>query len=237
MPTPLAHGVAGSAVARTVKNGWRSWRFVAIAFVLASVPDLDFIPGVLAGDAGGFHRRATHSLFAAVVFTVPIALLLWRYAGKLLGKDAFRSDRRPGFLAWYAFVVPVYLSHLLLDLVSLDQVDNSGLQLWWPFSNRYATAPLPVPESLRGFFDLKFGPTAHDFFRTFFSGHALAVYFIEALLVSPLLLLPWAVSRWRNAHRRAARVDEQATTSGPGSTPAKQGAGSRRNRRPVETSA
>jgi len=196
MPTPLAHGIAGSAVARTVRCNWRSWRFIALAFVIASLPDLDFIPGMMVGDAGAVHRRATHSLFAAVAVSLPVAALLGRYGSRWLDRTAFGGISKPRLGAWYVFVAPIYASHLLLDLVSLDTVENSGLQLWWPFSNAYVTAPLPLPAGLRAFFDLQFGPTAADFFRTLFSGRALAVYLAEALIFSPLLLVPFIVGRW-----------------------------------------
>jgi hypothetical protein len=48
---------------------------------------------------------------------------------------------------------------------------------------------------MRGFFDLEFGPDSAGFFRTLFSGHALAVYVAEALLFSPVLVLPWVAAR------------------------------------------
>jgi membrane-bound metal-dependent hydrolase YbcI (DUF457 family) len=220
MPTPLAHGVAGSAVARTARNDWRSWRFIVLAFVIANLPDLDFIPGIFMGDAGAVHRRATHSVFAAVVVSLPVAALLCRRGPEWFGRTFTNGAKRPGFMDWYIFVAPVYASHLLLDLVSLDTVQNSGLQMWWPFSNAYVTAPLPMPAGLRAFFDLQFGPTAADFFRTLFSGHALAVYLTEALIFSPLLLVPFVVGRLRNRGqaRRPRTRERDASASGPEST-------------------
>jgi membrane-bound metal-dependent hydrolase YbcI (DUF457 family) len=195
MPTPLAHGVAGYAAGRTFRPDWRSWRFMVLASIIASLPDLDFIPGILIGDAGAFHRRATHSFFAAFVFALPIALVLWKLGARLMAgrsdaSTAGGSSPAPGFGAWYGFVVAVYASHLLLDLVSLDLVENSGLQLAWPFSRAYFSAPLPLPAALNTFFDLRFGPTGGAFFHTLFSLHAFGVYIVEALIFSPTLLIP-----------------------------------------------
>jgi membrane-bound metal-dependent hydrolase YbcI (DUF457 family) len=224
MPTPLAHGVAGYAAARTIRQDWRSWRFLALAFVIASLPDLDFIPGILIGDAGAFHRRATHSVFAAFVFTVPLVILLWKLGPRMVDARTDRSPSpgapsAPGFAAWYGFVVAIYASHLLLDLVSLDLVDNSGLQLAWPFTNAYFSAPLPLPAALSGFFDLRFGPTGGAFFRTLFSLHAFGVYIVEALIFSPTLIVPLLASRLRRGRPRSDDDDMSPGADPPAESP------------------
>jgi membrane-bound metal-dependent hydrolase YbcI (DUF457 family) len=209
MPTPLAHGVAGLAAAQTAQFDWRSWRFVVLAIVLASLPDIDFLPGLLVGSAGAFHRGPTHSLVGAFLFSVPVAALLTWIWPRLPARQGHRPASAPRFLAWYAFVVPVYASHLALDLVSLDTVGNSGLQLWWPFSNTYANAPLPIPQSMRGLFDLEFGPGPDAFFGTLFSVRAAVVYVLEAALFSPLLLIPWVVSRVRRGRISPATLEAE----------------------------
>lgn len=205
MPTPLAHGVAGFAVVRSVRSSWRTWRLMAAAFLITLLPDLDFVPGLLVGDAGMYHRGATHSLAGAVLFSLPIAAgLVWLGSG-LLGRG--QDSERPGLWKWYGFVLPVYGSHVLLDLFSTDTIQNSGQRLWWPFSNTYVRLPVPMPTGWREFFDLQFGPGSDHFFGTLFSTHGLAVYVAEAFLFSPILLLPVLVGRIRRGRqRRAARL-------------------------------
>ncbi len=184
-----------------MKNGWRGRHFAALAFAITLIPDLDFVPGVLLGDPGLYHRGATHSFAGAFLLSAPIAALL---AALVPGES---QGPVPRFLRWYVFVVPVYSAHLFLDLLSPDTVHNSGLRLLWPFTDAYFMAPLPVPESLAGFFDLEFGPDSAGFFRTMFSGHALAVYLAEALIFSPLMLLPVVTSHGRKRSEERGSQD------------------------------
>lgn len=202
MPTPLAHGLAGIAVGRTVRTGWRAWHFAALAATITLVPDLDFVPGVLMGDPSLFHRGVTHSLPGAVLLAAPIALVLAALAEAPGGNGCGIGER---FLRWYGFVLPVYVTHLLLDMVAPDTAHNSGIRLLWPVTDAYFMAPAPVPEAIRGFFDLEFGPDSAGFFRTLFSAHALAVYLAEALLFSPVIVLPLLANRLANRGRRKRR--------------------------------
>jgi inner membrane protein len=202
MPTPLAHGVAGYAFGRTARDDWRApLRLTAAAFIIAQLPDFDFLPGLLIGDVGKYHRGPTHSLVGAALVAFPLALILWRLAPRFMGQGAARS-----YWSWYAFALPVYASHLILDLLSPDTVGSVGLRLWWPMSNNYVAAPLPLPETLRGFLDLQFGPGSGAFFGTLFSRHAALVYGVEALIISPVLLLP-LLARWLRRRVSAEPVE------------------------------
>lgn len=199
MPTPLAHGVAGYAIVRSFRDVPATWRLVLAAFLITIVPDLDFLPGVLIGSPAAFHRGPTHSLVGGMLLSLPIAVVLIRLAPRLVSLEG--GSQRPGFRFWYGFALIAYTSHLLLDLLSPDIVDNSGLQLWWPFTTAYARAPIVLHESVRAFFDLQLGPANENFFATLFSLHGLAVYFAEALLFSPILLVPLVLSRLRRRRR------------------------------------
>jgi len=212
MPTPLAHGLAGIATGRTVRIRWKAWQYAVIAFAIALVPDLDFVPGVLLGEPGLFHRGPTHSVAGAILFSVPLA---WLLALLTSVPDTGAGSRIERFLRWYAFVLPVYLSHLFLDLLSPDTVHNSGLHLLWPLTDRYVRTPVPVPPAWRAFFDLEFGPDSVGFFRTLFSGHAVAVYFAEALLFSPLFALPVIATALAGARSRSAAEVRGARSDRP----------------------
>lgn len=217
MPTPLAHGVAGFAVARTVRIGWAaSFKLFAVAFIIAQLPDLDFIPGMFLPVVGTFHRGPTHSLVGAALVAVALAAVLVRIGPWVLGgRDG--NAPRPGFGAWYGFALAIYLSHLVLDLLSLDTVGNPGLKLWWPFSSAWVSTPAPMPAALQQFFNLEFGPTAGEFFATFFSLRAAAVYLIEAAVFAPLLLVP-ALIQWVRARagRRPAAAKPAVERGRPG---------------------
>src|SRR6185436_20146358 len=114
MPSPVAHGIAGLAVAyfsRTLNAFTRRQRMEAALWIAALVfaanaADLDFVAGFLVGDPNRFHHGPTHTLIAPVVFallTAAVALLgglaQWRRFGLLMGL--------------------AYSTHLLLDFVTV----------------------------------------------------------------------------------------------------------------------
>ena len=209
MPTPLAHGVAGIAALRTARG--RSappFKLAFVAIIIAQVPDIDFLPGLFTHNAGMFHRGATHSIAGAVLISLLIAAVVQRISPWLLAQKGESRPRALGPWLCCAFVLPVYLSHIALDLVSLDVVDNSGLTLWWPVSHTYVALPLPLPAFLTSFFDLEFGPARGQFFATLFSLRAVGVYVVEALLFSPLLLVPWLLGRRRRRGQPGARGEQ-----------------------------
>jgi membrane-bound metal-dependent hydrolase YbcI (DUF457 family) len=190
--------VAGLAALRTARgSSGTPYRLILAAFVVAQLPDLDFLPGIFAQDAGRFHRGPTHSLVGAALAALVIAAIVRRISPWLLGRREQPGPAGLGFWVCYAFVLPVYLSHIALDMMSLDVVGNSGLRLFWPVTNAYVSTPLPLPAFITNFFDLEFGPTGGHFFRTLFSLRAAGVYLVEALLFSPLLLVPAIVARFR----------------------------------------
>ncbi len=207
MPTPLAHGVAGYAVAATIRSSrTERWRLTALAIAISWLPDLDFIPGIFVGDAGRYHRGPTHSLAGALLFSLPLALVITLvFRARSRDQPRMAGDER-SFGFWYLFTLAVWFSHIVLDLLSPDMIGNSGMRLWWPVSNVYVATTLPLPAWLIHFVDLQFGPTATVFFHTLFSFHALGVAIVEALLFSPVLLMPITVAglrRWRAARHLA----------------------------------
>jgi membrane-bound metal-dependent hydrolase YbcI (DUF457 family) len=137
MPSPIGHALAGAALAWSLdrrsrpavrivnrapsarpgdgacsRSPWVTWVCVA----LAVAPDLDLL-------APYTHRTVTHSLFAvAVVLIVAIAV-----TGKVTSR-----------------IVPIvvactsaYASHLLLDWLAVDDSLPRGVQLLWPFGDRW----------------------------------------------------------------------------------------------------
>ena len=71
MPFPLGHTAIGLATFKTIDHADHrrsSWKLLAWITVLANLPDIDILPGLLMQDNGNlFHRGPTHSLLFALV--------------------------------------------------------------------------------------------------------------------------------------------------------------------------
>ena len=154
------------------------WRWYVFCAVAANAPDLDFFPGLFTGDVNRFHQSASHSLVAALVFGA---------AAALVALPSSRSFARIGLAG-----VGLYSSHLLLDLFCEDKGAPFGIPLLWPFSSQHFTAPWSVFEGV------KHGVPGEDL--SAFMGHVLSwanvgVVALEMVILSPLLLLTWYVTR------------------------------------------
>jgi membrane-bound metal-dependent hydrolase YbcI (DUF457 family) len=104
---------------------------LAAAVLLANGPDLDFVPGILLGHPGAFHRGITHTVLAVVVVAAAVAL-----GARLTGRRGWRAAA-----AWAG---AVYASHLLLDFFTVDAVPPCGARFLWPFSDAYYLSPHAV---------------------------------------------------------------------------------------------
>lgn len=130
MSYPLGHTAAGLLLYRLFSPpgtpGW-NWRDLAGVTVLANLPDLDIVAGLLAGNGNLFHRGPSHSL----LFALALALLLpWR-----LSFSVASSYGRV-----FALCLLILLSHAALD----GAVDREHLAFFWPWQ--------PVrPHGQRGF--------------------------------------------------------------------------------------
>lgn len=131
MPTPIGHSLAGALIfilfARTGKL-LEKWRWVFLAAFVAVLPDLDFIPGWLAGNYNSFHRGISHSVGGGLLITTLIWVLLRR-----------TREFPPARL--FVFVLCLYGSHLALDFFARDGAPPHGLKLLWPFSQNFYISP------------------------------------------------------------------------------------------------
>jgi inner membrane protein len=129
MATPIGHTLAGLTALTTAPR--RPLRpLVLLAVVMANVPDLDFLPGILVGMPTLYHQGVTHSLAAAALASFVGAIVL-RHLGLPFGA-AFRVG------------LAAYASHLALDLVGPDARLPFGIPLFWPLSDAHFLSPVPL---------------------------------------------------------------------------------------------
>ena len=186
MPTSIAHAFGGLAAAEgsSTARGWSRTRVLVFCAVVANLPDLDFLPGAVLGDAGRFHRHFSHSLLATLLVALAFALWeRWRRHGSR--GDAAR-------VGWLAFLV--YGSHLVLDTLVATPTDTSGVPLFAPFSPaRYYTV-LHLPAPLATLLELDIDKNDH-FFHAVFSIRGAEVFLGHALLFAPLPIVAWLIRR------------------------------------------
>lgn len=176
MPTPLGHALAGLA-AGTAASGGRTilgpYKDLALYAGMGVLADLDFIPSLIMGQGGGWHRGASHSLTAAAV----AGMLAWLWLRR--GPDG-------GRLALGALAA--YLSHVVLDYLNVDTRPPFGIPLLWPFSGEYMLAHHAIfPDVKRH--ALTWAIVKHD----------LMAMAWETLLLGPPAV---AALIWRKAKRR-----------------------------------
>jgi len=152
MPSPIGHALAGVVVvysADLVTHHCSSPRFVALCAGLAALPDADLlIPGT--------HRTFTHSITAACVTFIVAAVVtgqVTRLHASRFGVESPPEAKRFGAASrhrakdgwWTASVAALaYASHLLLDWLGADQYAPYGLQLLWPWSDRWFISNLDI---------------------------------------------------------------------------------------------
>jgi membrane-bound metal-dependent hydrolase YbcI (DUF457 family) len=97
------------------------------AFGLSLAPDLDFLFGFAAGDAGAYHNNASHSLFFGLV----VAGLAAGVATRLGGVNP---------LFWFALALSCYWLHVALDYLTVSR----GVMVFWPLTAERYAFPWPV---------------------------------------------------------------------------------------------
>lgn len=129
MSTPVGHALFGVTAGSAASRPSDLAKCAVIGGMVAIAPDLDFLPGLLVGDPDRFHHGVTHTLAAAVV----AASIAWFAA------PARRRWR------WSTVVGAAYVSHLLLDMVTLDPSAPHGIPLFWPLDHGWVYGPVLLP--------------------------------------------------------------------------------------------
>ncbi len=134
MATPYGHTLAGLSLFNLwyPRAGFSQKKGVLVyglAALGASLPDLDFIPGLILGQGGRFHHGYSHSLGLAIgVSLMAGGLIKWI---------------RPGltFIKTSGFVCCLILSHLFLDYFTEAP---KGFPLFWPFTENNFLSAIPI---------------------------------------------------------------------------------------------
>jgi len=175
VPTPVGHVLAGVAVGQAAN--WNRpltatpWRDMALFALISVLGDLDFLPGILAGQHDLYHHGVTHSLGAALAMGLAMAMIGWPRG------RAWRWGLT-GFL--------VYFAHAALDAVGQDTSFPYGVPLWWPLSDEYVIADWAF------FLDVRRTPFGWPVIR-----HNLVAVALEIAVLGP----PAALIAWRRLRR------------------------------------
>jgi len=175
MATPIGHSLFGSLLCLVGKKPTSkvSWMLLAYCIFCANAADLDFLPGILAGQPSLSHHGLTHSFSFGLIF------VLLACAALLVLGWVKKSQLSRFFIMGYTS----YISHLFLDFVTLDDGSPYGIPLFWPFSESYLTSPFYV-----------FSNVVHS--GHVISAHNLEIALWELLLFSPVLFyLLWLDKR------------------------------------------
>ncbi len=181
MAFPPAHLLVGAGVAELVISAkplprWKAW---LVGALLAALPDMDLVLGILVGTRGEYHGTFTHSLLAVAV----VALVAWMLAGQ----------------RWAVLAGTTYASHLVVDL--LDDRGRTNVLLGWPFTDErpfaiarvFPTVPFEHGGGiLTALFSL-FEPETFD--------RLLLQTAIAGIFAGALMLLAWGLRRVRLAQR------------------------------------
>jgi hypothetical protein len=125
MPSPLAHASAGYLVSRLL---WRRVRsgsslvargaILLTVIFLALLPDLDAIPGILAGDLKHYHNNRTHSVLVGLAVSLGMGV-------------AMKALRMKRALLWSLTALACYELHVAMDYVTRG---SRGIMAYWPLS-------------------------------------------------------------------------------------------------------
>jgi membrane-bound metal-dependent hydrolase YbcI (DUF457 family) len=130
--------------------------------VLAAAPDLDLL-------FDGAHRTITHSLVSVVIVAAIAGLVAWR-ARLPIGRSTFMCAA-----AW--------ATHILLDWASADQSTPRGIQMLWPFDDRWFISG----------WDIFVGAERRQVFSAATMKRNLRAIAQEVAILAPVVVVLWSV--------------------------------------------
>jgi len=176
MPTPVGHTLAAAILYQSKNNKSNSLIFLAALWFFALLPDIDFVFGFFHGNPNLYHHRFTHSFFFVILCGISGGWVygLWR--------------KQNVFAAAFAFSL-AGISHIVLDVLAVDQRAPYGCPVAWPFSNAYFISPLLV------FSDVSRSSDNQSFFKSLWNWHNAQTVAIEVMVLGAGLFIVWILSR------------------------------------------
>ena len=182
MASPIGHALAGIAVAwgADIVPGNRAWRIAPASAswyeragngltlacaALAAAPDLDLL-------FGRFHRTMTHSILSVAAVAAIAALIVTR--------TRVSPSARTRIVIMCA---AAWGTHLLVDWLSADQSVPRGIQLLWPFDDRWFISG----------WDLFVGSERHQLFSAATMRRNVEAIAQEIALLMPIVAVLWLV--------------------------------------------
>lgn len=187
MATPVGHTIIGLGLGSASSRARPTAAWLVFAAFAACAPDLDFLPGLLAGDINRYHQLASHSLTATLLFGAVSGL-----AGGYL-----RRDRRGMNWAIALAAALFYGSHLVVDLFTTDVRAPYGIPLFWPFYGGHFMAPWTPFGGVRHGVP---GDPLMVFLSELFSVHNLIAIGVEVALLGPVAVAIAWLGRRRVRH-------------------------------------
>ena len=128
MPSPIAHAAAGYLVYRGLSTHFSGLRpeMVWAGIVLSLLPDVDAAVGILLGDMGRYHNHMMSSPFFAVLVSLGVGAIGWRWRGE--------------FRPWFVLALVCYLVHIVMDFLTRSR----GPMLLWPLSDERFKPPFTL---------------------------------------------------------------------------------------------
>ena len=171
MPTSIGHALAGTFLnqTRVFVPADTLFKSLMISIILANLADIDFLPGLLAGNPNRFHHGVTHSLGATLM--TALAFGFYFYA------------KQHQFWAPFAFSGLLYLSHVGLDFLTADTSLPQGVPIFWPLSGEYYLSPISVFSSVHK------DSSSATFVQSLFVAENTWTIFREIFILGPIVLL------------------------------------------------
>lgn len=186
MPTPIGHALMGGILHQGTKTTKWDWKQFILIVIVANSADLDYLPGFFRGSPNLYHHGPSHSILAAFLVGLVIALMV-----KFVKKRDF----------WSAFVIytSAYFSHVVLDYFAMDTKLPYGVPLFWPFISQYFISPIQI------FSDIYKGSTNVTFLMSVFETHNLIAIAIEIGILGPV----WGFIFWIRRKLELAEINWQ----------------------------